>query len=113
MRQELQTPTGHRFAVNEMPSKEEIQKRIQMYSNPDFPIDYVDRRGPNSYTNVRYPSGAVGCITSARYTISGRFHITCDPRGTEHSYKTRKEAAHAERQIVLEMWQTLRSQLNA
>jgi hypothetical protein len=107
------TPSGRHFNVYEMPSREEIAKHIARLSDANFKPEYGDRRGPNSYTNVVYPSRACGCITSARYTTTGRFHITCDPRDGEYSYKTRDEAAKAEGQIVLEMWRTLQSIANA
>lgn len=68
------------------------------------------RHGGSYVWNLRYPSGAVGCIASARHTISGKFEIACDPRrGTgvdekELQYKTRDEAAYAERDLVVQMW---------
>ncbi len=46
--------------------------------------------------NVRYPSGACGCVSS-NYE-DGKWRIVCDPRPFDQqpTFKTREEAAEAE-----------------
>lgn len=50
--------------------------------------------------NVRYPSGAVGCVS--RNYPDGRWRIVCDPRDGDHTYRSRDEAATAELQLAQE-----------
>ena len=59
------------------------------------------RHGGSYVTNLRYPNGACGCIVSARHSDDGFFHIACGPRElTSIKFKTRREAAYAERAYV-------------
>lgn len=60
----------------------------------------VWRHGGSYVSGVRYPSGAIGCIASARHTISGRFEVACFDLG---KFKTRREAADAERQFAVDV----------
>lgn len=62
------------------------------------------RHGGSYVTNVVYPSGAVGCIASARHSRSGRFEIACAPAGHDETYRTRDAAARAEAEIALAQW---------
>lgn len=59
------------------------------------------RHGGGWYVNnVRYPSGAVGCVFRNR--SDGLWRIACDSRGLEKdfTYKSRNEAAAAERDLI-------------
>jgi hypothetical protein len=58
------------------------------------------RHGGWYVAEVRYPSGACGCV-SRNYT-DGKFRIACDPRGFEDAptFKTRDEAASAEFELA-------------
>lgn len=65
------------------------------------------RHGGWYVDNVRYPSGAVGCVSSkminpATGEPDGRWRIACDSREGDHSYRTRDEAAWAERCLIAE-----------
>lgn len=62
------------------------------------------RHGGSYVDNIVYPSGAAGCIASARHTTSGRFEIACPPSRYEGGFKTRDAAAYAEAQIALNAW---------
>jgi hypothetical protein len=57
------------------------------------------RHGGWYVTNLRYPSGAVGCVT--RNFADRKWRIACDPRPEDHTYPTRDAAARAERDLVL------------
>lgn len=59
------------------------------------------RHGGSYVDNIVYPSGAAGCIASARATISGKFEVACAELGT---FKTRDAAAHAERAHAMMLW---------
>jgi len=50
--------------------------------------------------NVRYPNGAIGCVSN-NYE-DGKWRIACDPRDFEEAptFKTRDAAARAERDLV-------------
>jgi hypothetical protein len=50
--------------------------------------------------NVRYPSGAIGCVS--RNYPDKKWRVVCDPRGFEKqpTFKTRDEAARAEWELV-------------
>lgn len=54
------------------------------------------RHGGWYVTNVRYPNGAIGCVS--RNYPDGKWRIACDPRPFEDqpTFKTRDEAASAE-----------------
>lgn len=57
------------------------------------------RHGGWYVSNVRYPSGAVGCVS--RNYPDGKWRIVCDKREGDHTYPSRDEAARAEREITL------------
>jgi len=48
--------------------------------------------------NVRYPNGAVGCV-SCNYP-DRKWRIVCDSRSGDHTYRTREEAARAEQALI-------------
>jgi len=50
--------------------------------------------------NLQYPSGAVGCVSN-NYP-DRKWRIVCDPRPFEErpTFKTRREAAYAERELI-------------
>jgi hypothetical protein len=53
------------------------------------------RHGGWYVDNVRYPSGAVGCVS--RNYADGKWRIVCHPQGEDApTFKTRDEAAAAE-----------------
>lgn len=54
--------------------------------------------------NVRYPGGAVGCVS--RNYPDKKWRIVCDPRRMAHSmhvYKSRDEAARAEMKVAADV----------
>jgi hypothetical protein len=62
------------------------------------------RHGGWYVTNVRYPSGACGCVSN-NYDDK-KWRISCDPRDfnsfeEQPTYKTRDAAARAERELAL------------
>jgi hypothetical protein len=65
-------------------------------------FDYSPWRHGGWYVhNVRYPSGAIGCVS--RNYDDGKWRIVCDPRPNAHqlhTYRTRDEAARAELALV-------------
>ena len=107
MELELTTPEGYRFHVyGETPN----WSLYRALNDPAWKPTYSRWRHGGYYVdNLYYPSGAVGCIVSARYTHDGLFHLACDPRPVDQrvGYRTREEAAYAEREMVLCMWRTL------
>jgi len=58
------------------------------------------RHGGWYVDNVRYKSGAVGCVS--RNYPDGKWRIVCDPRPFEEqpTFKSRNEAARAERELA-------------
>jgi hypothetical protein len=62
---------------------------------------YTAWRHGGWYTNVRLPDGAVGCVS--RNYPDRKWRIVCDPREGDHTYKTRDEAARAEKALVDEL----------
>jgi hypothetical protein len=63
------------------------------------------RHGGWYVTNVRYPSGAVGCVS--RNYPDHKWRIVCDRRPgsfpggpSDHTYPTRDAAARAERELA-------------
>lgn len=63
------------------------------------------RHGGWYVTNVRYPSGAIGCVS--RNFKDKKWRIVCDPREgswpggpNDHTYRTRNEAAQAELDLI-------------
>lgn len=64
------------------------------------------RHGGWYVTNIRYPSGAVGCV-SRNYPDS-KWRIVCDDRPDAYdlnTYPTRDAAARAERELATAMWE--------
>lgn len=61
------------------------------------------RHGGWYVVNVRYPSGAVGCVS--RNYPDGKWRIVCDPRPFDEAptFRNRDEAARAERELTLSM----------
>lgn len=104
---ELTTPEGYRF---HMYGDDLKWGRYRALNDPSWKPAYSRWRHGGSYVDNLYrPSGAVGCIASARHTVDGLFRIACDPRPEDQQvgYRTREEAAYAEREMVLSMWRTL------
>lgn len=56
------------------------------------------RHGGWYVDNIRYPSGAVGCVS--RNYPDKKWRIVCDSRHGEHTYPSREAAARAERFLV-------------
>lgn len=58
------------------------------------------RHGGWYVLNIRYPSGAIGCIS--RNYPDRKWRIVCDPRpfGKQPTFNTRDEAASAERALI-------------
>lgn len=68
----------------------------------EFTFSYW-RHGGWYVDNVRYPSGAVGCVAhhyDRAGKRTGRWTIACDRREGEHTYPTRDAAARAERDLI-------------
>lgn len=75
-------------------------------------LGYVDafeyeawRHGGWYVSNVRYPSGAVGCVSRqmvnpATEKPDRKWRIACDTREGDHTYRDRDEAARAERDLI-------------
>lgn len=64
----------------------------------EIPVEYEPWRHGGWYTNVRYPSGACGCVARA---AGGKWTIACDGRSGEPIiYPTREAAARAEAVLV-------------
>ena len=57
-----------------------------------------DRHGGWYVVNVRYPSGAVGCVS--RNYPDRQWRIVCDSRLGDYTYRTREEAARAEQELI-------------
>lgn len=68
-------------------------------------ITYSPYRHGGWYTNVYYPSGAVGCVS--RNYPDGKWRIVCDNRRDnlgepgDHTYPSREAAALAEARLIL------------
>ena len=65
---------------------------------PDWAPSFSASRGM-LYTNVRYPSGASGCVAK----VADGWMIACDERPRAVTYRGRVSAARAERELVLAM----------
>lgn len=52
--------------------------------------------------NVRYPNGAVGCVS--RNYPDRRWRIACDERQGDYTYRTRDAAARAEQVLALSQY---------
>jgi hypothetical protein len=64
------------------------------------------RHGGWYVTNIRYPGGAVGCVS--RNYPDGKWRIVCDPRPDAHgkyTFRTRDDAARAERELATASWE--------
>lgn len=65
------------------------------------PIYEAWRHGGWYVRNVRYPNGAVGCVS--RNFADRKWRIVCDPRPNAHelhTYPSRDAAARAERELA-------------
>ena len=58
------------------------------------------RHGGWYVNNVRYPSGAVGCVS--RNFPDRKWRIVCDTRKGDFTYSSRDTAAKAERLLVVQ-----------
>ena len=63
------------------------------------------RHGGWYVLNVRYPSGAIACVSRQMPNPvtdkrDGKWRIVCDQRAEDHTYRTRDEAAGAERDLI-------------
>lgn len=56
------------------------------------------RHGGWYVDNVRYPNGAVGCVS--RNFEDKKWRIVCDDRSTDYTYPNRDAAARAERHLA-------------
>ncbi len=68
---------------------------------PDFVPEYSPWRHGGWYVNnVRYPSGAVGCVS--RNYPDKKWRIVCDPRpfAERPTFANRDAAARAERDLI-------------
>ena len=75
--------------------------QLQTDWTPDFS---PWRHGGWYIHNVRYPSGAIGCVS--RNYEDKKWRIVCDPRpfAEQPTFKNRLEAAIAEREMVAAMF---------
>ncbi len=74
---------------------------LQIMNVPNWTPDYSSWRHGGWYVNnVRYPSGAVGCVS--RNYKDRKWRIACDSRDfdTAPTFKNRDEAAFAERELA-------------
>ena len=71
--------------------------------------EYSKWRHGGWYTNVRYPSGACGCVSN-NYA-NKKWRIVCDPRPfeTAPTFKTRDAAARGEKEYVEQNWEALKT----
>ena len=68
-----------------------------------LPLDYSRWRHGGWYVgNVRYPNGAVGCVS--RNYPDKRWRIACDGRQGDYTYRTRDAAARAEQVLALSQY---------
>ncbi len=68
-----------------------------------LPLDYSPWRHGGWYVgNVRYPNGAVGCVS--RNYPDKRWRIACDERQGDYTYRTRDAAARAEQVLALSQY---------
>lgn len=65
----------------------------------DFTPTYEPWRHGGWYTNVRYPSGACGCVS--RNYKDRKWRIVCDSRTGDYTYANRDAAARAELGLAL------------
>jgi hypothetical protein len=72
-------------------------------SDLTLPLDYSPWRHGGWYVgNVRYPNGAVGCVS--RNYPDKRWRIACDGRPGDYTYRTRDAAARAEQVLALSQY---------
>lgn len=82
-------------------STTEPRTRPDSLASPDWQPSYSAWRHGGWYVdNLRYPSGAVGCVS--RNFADRKWRAVCVPG--EATYATRNEAAQAERAYVLGLW---------
>ena len=84
---------------------EELIRKARAIEKGAEPAEFTYERWRHGgwYTNVRYPTGACGCVSN-NYE-DGKWRIACDSRRFEDqpAFKTRHEAALAEWRMVEEM----------
>jgi hypothetical protein len=66
------------------------------------------RHGGWYVDNVRYPSGAVGCVS--RNYPDGKWRIVCDKRPDPPTYRSRDQAAQAEWELAQAEFRALTAQ---
>jgi hypothetical protein len=77
-------------------SQQTREKTMQTAENT---FEYSKWRHGGWYVlNVRYPSGAVGCVS--RNYPDRKWRIACDRRPDDHTYPNRDAAARAERDLI-------------
>jgi hypothetical protein len=70
-----------------------------MPAHTDQDFEYSPWRHGGWYVhNVRYPSGAVGCVS--RNFEDRKWRIACDSRDGDFTYPSRNAAARAERDLI-------------
>lgn len=80
-----------------------IRARLAAMEADSWSPSYDQWRHGGWYVNVHYPSGAVGCVS--RNYSDKKWRIVCDDRPNaheKHTYRSRDEAAEAERQLCIE-----------
>lgn len=78
-----------------------IMSSVPAMNNPaDWrPAYSAWRHGGWYVTNIRYASGAAGCVS--RNYPDGKWRIVCDRRSPQPAYASRNAAAFAERELAL------------
>jgi hypothetical protein len=86
-----------------MVTQEQRERWQQRLTDPAFKPEYNSWRHGGWYVwNLHYASGACGCVS--RNYPDKKWRIVCDDRPNAHAlytYRTRDEAAHAERELAL------------
>lgn len=84
----------------------ETQARtLARQNDEDWTPEYESWRHGGWYvTNLRYPSGACGCVS--RNYEDKKWRIACDPRpfADQPTFKNRDDAARGERDLVNELY---------
>lgn len=87
---------------------EEARQEAARIVRPPESFSFSSWRHGGWYVNVRYPTGASGCV-SKNYD-DGKWRIVCDDRRDElneagdFTFPTREAAAHGEFQLALQQW---------
>ena len=98
--------TARQYLLDEMIEHDEfaaISAETMPFLMPPVSFDYQPWRHGGWYvSNVRYPSGAVGCVS--RNYQDRKWRIVCDPRPeeTRPTFKSRDDAALAEWKLIHE-----------